>query len=70
MNYTKIVTQKLLFLDAIASLELGCESNGEWLREGFKKEKKSAEFSALSKTHPTHSQSAKKIKKTLSKNHF
>jgi len=43
------------------------------IREGFKKKKKkkSAEFSALFKTHPPHSQSAeKKIKITWSKNHF
>ena len=32
-----------------------------YLREGFKK-KKSAEFSALFKTHPPHSQSAEKNK--------
>ena len=39
------------------------------IREGLKK--KSAEFSALFKTHPPHSQSAeKKIKITWSKNHF
>ena len=34
-----------------------------WIREGFKKKKKSMEFSILSKTHPPHSPSMEKKNK-------